>query len=1001
MAAREFHVNLTNSSFPHNFDELGSTVIYATPFEQNRAISGGFSGQDAEQSAGVCQAYFMQNILPTSRGYSSVSFLETLPPIPGMRGVPEDTYILRGESSASAVFVPTTDRQYIFDPTVGSWQEFSVGTLAPSPPTVAFVKQRSFVFYPNIGCFEYDFTAQEFREVTFEGLNVGNIHGICPAGSVLVAWDSTTVYWSSVLDPLDFTPSLSTGAGSTSILAVRGEIITCLSMGENFVVYTATNAVGARQSGNIQLPFTFTEISGSEGIESAQHVAYDTNQGVHITWTASGFQQVSLEQAGYVWPEFSDGIIRAIYSDYDENFNRPVLRRVERLELKLNFIGNRWVGISVKDAADASGSYNFAMIYDTSLQRWGRLDVLHKDLVEFVGPNISRSLTYAELAEEYPTYADMVNIPYQQFAEQVVISSPRSGLNFGVALSNGSIYRAALYQTELGAETTNGIVAAPPRIILGKFKIFRTQGAMLHGFKAQRLEDGVGIRAHLHSYTGGLVGHKVGFVGNNKHAGHFLGRANADSFSLEFTGKFHLTDLVCNAANAGSRNQRGVALLEEVLCLQTGDGECVKVTQDGIEYCVVVGGDPSKVGNVGSKLELQALYDYGLTLEEDKYSEETWQVFAASMLEALEVLETPGTTQAVIDGAYAELEAGIAQLVSKHDYLITHTSSFNLKGAGRINSSLASLALYPHRNDGNNGNYLDVSSDTQFFVVGETVTNGDARVCRVDTGESLAHFSSVADLRRFRGISFDKLDPRILYVFRDTNVTLQKFRWDTREELGRIPNITSASGATYGRIFVSPNGMFLAGVQFPLSGTIGVPGFLVDLYSFAPVDEFDGTLQGIRPTHVCWSLDSRFAAFTGTHGQKLVVWDTEESEWLPPIAIPVEFGHFVFAEFVSNQDIVAFTNKTGPGVLKIDVLTGGYQLPPEPVLIGTHRTGGNAPLVFNEESGEIAVVHELSEGYDATVLDATTLEVIKSTNLGAPNTVWCIAKIPKTLPDDS
>lgn len=659
MAQTTFHVNLTNQRFPHNFDELGSTIIAAeSQMEQNQRISGAFSGDEAEESAGICQAYFMQNCMPTTRGYSSVSFLNVLPPIPGVSSAIDKMYVLRGDSNNIAIFAPLGSTQYVYDPSNGAWEEFEIATLDPAPPVVAYLKSRTFVFYPNIGIYEYDFVAKEFVEQQFEGISAGNILGICAAGSVLVAWDDNTIYRSSVNDPLDFVPSLSTGAGADSVLAIKGEIITCQPLGQDFVIYTAANSVVAVQTNNVQIPFTYSEIPGSCGVASPDHVTQDTNRGIHVTWCASGFQQINRQEATYIWPELSNGIIRGLMSEYDSQFGWPHLVSYNQLDVRLSFVGNRWIVVSIRDANDDLGGYTSAFVFDSSLNRWGRFDVRHRNFIDFVNPHIGRAMTYAELAEEWPTYQDMLGLPYSTYARKALISAPRSGTNFGVVLANGAVYRASYYQTGQKEETVFGIAAAQPKLILGKFKTFRTRGTMLHSFKVQRLEPGVSIRALLHSYTGQYVGTKQGFVENERHEGQFFGRANADSFSLEFAGHFHVTDLVISTGNAGRINQRRGTLEDQVFCVYN-DEDCVHNKDD---FCVIVGG-PDGYAVYGSKTALRLLYEQGTLLNEADYTPESWEPFAQEMLDAQAVLDGPPTTQEIIDQAYEELLAAMGALV--------------------------------------------------------------------------------------------------------------------------------------------------------------------------------------------------------------------------------------------------------------------------------------------------------------------------------------------------
>lgn len=554
---RRFHVNLTNREFPHSFVELGSTVVISNMLEANRPQVGGFNGTGAEQSAGICQAYFMQNVLPTTRGYSSVSFQQKLPPIAGINEIPE-LQILRGSGQNVAMHAALGGAQYVFDPRVGSWQVFPLGTVTVVQPFYALVKERTFIFYPELGLvYEYDFDAQDMVLVAISGLDLLEMQGICAAGPYLIFWDASRVYWSAVLDPTDFVPSLATGAGSTAVLDISSKIVMCAGLSGGLIIYTATNAVAGRLTNNVQFPFLFREIRGSAGIADRHHLAANTTTQTHITWTASGFQQLSFEGAEYAFPELSDGIIRGILSELDPLYLRPILTRHSNLDVRVNFASNRWLCISLRTAVDAADGvpYRLAYVLDLVLGRWGRLDVPHRQVMEYAAPEFYLAYTYQMLADNYPTYGDLLGVPYSEFLVRERIAAPQPNENFGIVLSSGAVYRVALAEANEFAVDDTGLVAAEPRIFLGKFKVFRSQGAKFQNFRMAGA-FAVDSRAHGHDQSGAFVRTTPPLTEHPRQPGTFYGRLAANAFSLELIGQFHLTDLVVEATEAGMRNQR-------------------------------------------------------------------------------------------------------------------------------------------------------------------------------------------------------------------------------------------------------------------------------------------------------------------------------------------------------------------------------------------------------------------------------------------------------------
>ncbi|MFK5173422.1 hypothetical protein ACI3QN_12985, partial [Propionibacterium freudenreichii] len=82
-----------------------------------------------------------------------------------------------------------------------------------------------------------------------------NILGITAYQGYLIAYDTSTIYWSSTLDidyttnTVDFTPSLATGAGSLTLEGARGPITLAIPATFGIAVYTTSNIVSAVYSG--------------------------------------------------------------------------------------------------------------------------------------------------------------------------------------------------------------------------------------------------------------------------------------------------------------------------------------------------------------------------------------------------------------------------------------------------------------------------------------------------------------------------------------------------------------------------------------------------------------------------------------------------------------------------------------------------------------------------------------------------------------------------------
>lgn len=574
MTERTFHADLTPKEFPFNFTELSSTVIANRGMEINRGTPNGFNGDEAEKSFGVCQPYYMENVLPISRGYSSVGFTEKIPAINGLENRIKHTITLFGPDGRTAICLVTDLDVWIYDAVGSDWQRFDVPPASLILVSSATIRETTYLHFGS-GLYTYSFSSRQLLPVEVTGILVGATLGCCAAGSHLVLWTEDELFLSSTLDATDFTPSLSNGAASLKIQELRGKIVACYSLGQDFIVYSEIHAISARQTGSLAFPFRFKEIPGSAGILNPKHVAINANVGVHFTWTGSGLQQVSVEQATYMWPELSDGIIRALSFKKDPYFGILEVVRHANMEVSLAFLSNRYLAISTRAIDEEQTTDLFdSYLYDITLQRWGKLALPHVGFLEFVLPEVFNFYTYDELESDYQIYGEFDNSnkfyrlwedPYQS------VRTIETGSNLGIILPTGQLVAASIVETSnfrgsLGEE----FGALTPQIMLGKFKIYREQGMTLEHIKVNKLFLDSSKRVYGHDYTGEWVNLKQNsaFVQNPNMPGQWFCRLSADSITLEFSGKFTLTDLAITASSAGQINQHGL-LIETDLFMHT------------------------------------------------------------------------------------------------------------------------------------------------------------------------------------------------------------------------------------------------------------------------------------------------------------------------------------------------------------------------------------------------------------------------------------------------
>jgi len=318
----KYHCNLTSKNFPFSCDELSSTVFINQGREQNRQLLQGFDGRDVVDSFGICQTWFMSNVMPITRGFSSVYYKRVIGDISSeevedITNVPKDQVIvLRENYDSSAILVPAFGHAFVYDPQQLGWKTFTLSGFTEGMVTSTYLKGKTYVCFAGVDLVSYNFDTKTLDSVPLTGAVGSTMLGVASSLNYLLLWNSNYLFWSSDTDPTDFLPSLVTGSGSSKLLAQKGSITCILPISDGFIVYTTMQAIAATYSGNANDPWIFREIAGSGGVASAEHVAYGTAEDNHIAWTSSGFQVISMREASPIWPELSDSIAREIFTGF-------------------------------------------------------------------------------------------------------------------------------------------------------------------------------------------------------------------------------------------------------------------------------------------------------------------------------------------------------------------------------------------------------------------------------------------------------------------------------------------------------------------------------------------------------------------------------------------------------------------------------------------------------------------------------------------------------------
>lgn len=461
MAKQRFKGALNSASLPM-VSVLQTRTVVQPQLDINVRTPRNPNSPEGYTDYSIPQVLYCENAVPTGEGFQSVGYGTVIPEIPGST-LFDQAITLRDANENNFLLSPAGGINYIYRADVGTWvASTAVAAVPGSLITRAYVNGRTFVCYEGLGVYEYDSLAGTYNKQTLIGLTDAETRGIGSSSNYLLAFTVLEVHWSSLVDPLDFTPSLSTGAGFAIPQDVKARITAVLGTAGGFIVYTAKNAVAAVYTNNSRAPFSFKEVSNAGGISSYEQVTSEQSSGPQYAWTTGGLQKISIQGAESISAEVNDFIAGQLWEYYDKPTHALVQQYAANSEfaVKLAFISSRWLIISYR-TTDSGNSYNYALVYDIILKRWGKLKLAHVDCFYYPYPVSSNPLSYTQLAPK--GYDDLVG-GYDDLVSKVT-SDPLSKLSIGFLTESGEVKIAKMSYSK---DDPHDAV-----VVFGKFQMVR------------------------------------------------------------------------------------------------------------------------------------------------------------------------------------------------------------------------------------------------------------------------------------------------------------------------------------------------------------------------------------------------------------------------------------------------------------------------------------------------------------------------------------------------
>lgn len=551
MAKQRFKGALNEVSFPM-VSILQTRTVVQPQYDVNVRTPRNPSSTEDYSDYSMPQLLYCENVVPTGEGLQSVGYRQVVAGLPA-NSLFDQAITLRDADENNFLFAPAGGLNYIFTGIANAWVSTNPITgAAASSVTRAYVNGRTFICYEALGIYEYDSVANTFNKKVIiypPGITESMVLGIGGSSNYLIFFTKIQVYYSSLVDPLDFAPSFTTGAGNSIPQDVKGQIVAVLGIAGGFIIYTTKNAVAAVYTNNSRSPFTYKEVNNAGGILSYEQVTSDQNPGPHYAWTTGGLQKITVQGAEAVSAEVSDFIAGKMWEYFDAAAMRLILVKNAASEFttKLTFISSRWLIISY-NTTDTLGTFNYALVYDTVLKRWGKLKIDHVDCFSYPYPNLAGILTYDALANT--TYDALVNTTYDQL---------NSGINPLVTSKLSVAFMSANGKVELMEMDYNKITQQAGVVIFGKFQFIRNNLMTLQQLELEGLYQGDGIhevRVHATvSFNGNKPDYTKEMVKISQDSGYarYAKRLTGVNANIIVAGTFALSSYLLEVTQDGDR----------------------------------------------------------------------------------------------------------------------------------------------------------------------------------------------------------------------------------------------------------------------------------------------------------------------------------------------------------------------------------------------------------------------------------------------------------------
>lgn len=568
MAVNRFKVALNAARFPL-VSTKGQRAVFIPGLDAAPRTPRAFMGAEESIDYDIAQMLYGENVMPTATGISSVGYSRII--VPTVNSDFDQIFALRDNNENTVLYSPAKGKNYVYNTIAGAWSTTTFLTihgvaLAGTSPnseasavvTYAYVDGKTFVCYSKLlktGTPATDASLLFWNPatqtlvpagalITNLPFAAGTIDGISASNGFLLVWSGLTIAWAPFNGTaFDFSIYLNgeyTGSGYQIPEDVQGPITSLVALPGGFIMFTTKNAVAASyHSQNIVAPWVFREVPNAGGISGYEQASVEGSLGVTIAYTTTGIQKISLNSAEEEYPDVSDFLAGRFIESFSSTAKAISGAAISvDFYTKLTAVANRYLVIS---CGTSVGVFTFALVYDLTLKRWGKMNITHSDAFYYSYGAIVTGLTYSMLgAVSYDSPS------LTTYAATGAISNPNIAAQHGLAflLATGEVKIADWSQ---GARATQDAGVA----IIGRTQLTR---AGFSQFNRAEIEGMVNGKVFIQpSYDGKTLSATeelitISAVGDYLEAG---GMYDCKNFNLLMTGTFNLSTIIIEATTSG------------------------------------------------------------------------------------------------------------------------------------------------------------------------------------------------------------------------------------------------------------------------------------------------------------------------------------------------------------------------------------------------------------------------------------------------------------------